>query len=116
MSLFSQYDDHERNYKLVNVFSTHFESGYLTSYNILMTGTQHFSPGDIQFQLVYDRGNVPKVKVEKDHGKSYIKADLSWFAIFRRNRLLIIFVVCHLSIARLRNHTLKAMTTKFSID
>ena len=21
-----------------------------------MTGSQHFSPGDIQFQLVYDRG------------------------------------------------------------
>ena len=36
MHLFSQYDDHERNYKQVNdVFFTHFELGYLTSYNIL---------------------------------------------------------------------------------
>ena len=36
MRLFSQYDNHERNYKPVNnVFFTHFELGYLTSYNIL---------------------------------------------------------------------------------
>ena len=25
---------------------------------LFMAGTQHFSPGDIQFQLVYDRVNV----------------------------------------------------------
>ena len=37
MRLFSQYDDHERNYKPVNdAFFTHFELGYLTSYNILL--------------------------------------------------------------------------------
>ena len=35
--LFSQYNDHKRNYKPVNdMFFTHFESGYLTSYNILL--------------------------------------------------------------------------------
>ena len=28
-----------------------------------MTGSQHFSPGDIQFQLVYDRGQC----VESSH-------------------------------------------------
>ena len=37
MHLFSQYDDHEQNYKPMNdVFFTHFELGYLTSYNILI--------------------------------------------------------------------------------
>ena len=36
MHLFSQYDDHERNYKPVSdMFFTHFELDYLTSYNIL---------------------------------------------------------------------------------
>ena len=38
MRLFSQYDDHEQTYKPVNdVFFTHFESGYLISYNILVS-------------------------------------------------------------------------------
>ena len=38
MRLFSQYDDHERNYKQVKMTCvfTHFELGYLTSYNILI--------------------------------------------------------------------------------
>ena len=37
MRLFSQYADHERNYKPVNdMFFTHFVLGYLTSYNILV--------------------------------------------------------------------------------
>ena len=26
---------------------------------VFMTGSQHFSPSDVQFQLVYDRVNVP---------------------------------------------------------
>ena len=41
MRLFSQDDNHERNYKPVNdVFFTHFELGYLTSYNILILAFQ----------------------------------------------------------------------------
>ena len=37
MHLFLQYDDHERKYKPVNdVFFTHIELDYLTSYNILV--------------------------------------------------------------------------------
>ena len=35
-----------------------------------MTGSQHFSPGDIQFQLVYDRGKCAE--------SSYLKQNLSW--------------------------------------
>ena len=39
--LFSEYDDHEPNHKPVSdmCFSTHFELGYLTFYNILLTVT-----------------------------------------------------------------------------
>ena len=28
-----------------------------------MTGSQHFSPGDIQFQLVYDSGSMCRVQL-----------------------------------------------------
>ena len=34
-----------------------------------MTGSQHFSPGDIQFHLVYDRGQCAESSYLKSHDK-----------------------------------------------
>ena len=38
-----------------------------------MAGTQHFSPGDIQFQLVYDRGQCAETSYLKpiSHSTSF---------------------------------------------
>ena len=40
-----------------------------------MAGTQHFSPGDIQFQLVYDRGQCTESSHLNSNEKQYSSSE-----------------------------------------
>ena len=52
-----------------------------------MVGTQHFSPGDIQFQLIYDMGQCAET--------SYLKCVIIT-ALYNRDLRLYAFLIAHL--------------------